>query len=47
MFEQLTFTNEKEEQEKQEFKKYLSLKGEYLYKQVYDILLLSFLLLNL
>lgn len=39
MFEQLTFTNEKEEQEKQEFKKYLSLKGEYLYKQVYDILL--------
>ena len=23
MFEQLTFTNEKEEQEKQEFKKYL------------------------
>ena len=36
MFEQLTFTNEKE---KQEFKKYLSLKGEYLYKQVYDILL--------
>lgn len=36
MFEQLTFTNEKEEQE---FKKYLSLKGEYLYKQVYDILL--------
>ena len=39
MFEQLTFTNEKEEQEKQEFKKYLSLKGKYLYKQVYDILL--------
>ena len=36
MFEQLTFTNEKE---KQEFKKYLSLKGKYLYKQVYDILL--------
>lgn len=36
MFEQLTFTNEKE---KQEFKKYSSLKGKYLYKQVYDILL--------
>ena len=36
MFEQLNFTNEKE---KQEFKKYLSLKGKYLYKQVYDILL--------
>ena len=36
MFEQLTFTNEKE---KQECKKYLSLKGKYLYKQVYDILL--------
>ena len=36
MFAQLTFTNEKE---KQEFKKYLSLKGKYLYKQVYDILL--------
>ena len=36
MFEQLTFTNEKE---KREFKKYLSLKGKYLYKQVYDILL--------
>lgn len=39
MFEQLTFTNEKEEQEKKELNKYLSLKGEYLYKQVYDILL--------
>ncbi|MBR2160156.1 MAG: hypothetical protein IJ938_02450 [Clostridia bacterium] len=36
MFEQLTFTNENE---KHEYKKYLYLKGEYLHKQVYDILL--------
>ena len=36
MFDKLTFNNEKE---KTEFKKYTSLKGIYLYKQVYDILL--------